>query len=244
MNRALADAVIGKGAWPVTSGIPIEPRAAIDLNQAQSLAYRHALGAAITFIWGPPGCGKTKTLSEIARSALESEKRVLICSNTNRAVDQVLYQLCRSLGSEHRAMQEGNIVRLGRIADDKLEREYRQFVTVDGIVERRAAELNVEKQRLEADIQRLNAATKQARAILAEFEALDQSEQIVADRQRQVNQITQDGQAAKAEMARKAIRADELAAELERRNAAFFKFLFRKETKSATIFSATKRSEM
>ena len=230
LNRSLADPVIGKGAWPTAPRIPIEAKGSNDLNQAQSRAYRNALEAAITFIWGPPGCGKTKTLGEIARSHFEADKRVLICSNTNRAVDQVLYQLCKGLGPEHRAMQEGNIVRLGRIADDKLEREYRQFVTVDGIVKRRSAELSAEKQRLQDRVERLDAATKQARTILAEFEAFDQSEHLIAAQQEQVNQLARDCQAAKAQMARNALRADELTEELARRNSAFFKFLRRKET--------------
>ena len=229
LNRALADPVIGMGTWPNAPEVPIEARASDDLNPAQSRACRHALEAAITFIWGPPGCGKTRTLAEIARSALEGEKRVLICSNTNKAVDQVLYQLCKSLGPEHRAMQEGNLVRWGRIADNKLESEYRQFVTIDGIVERRSTELNAEKQRVEEKIGRLEAPAEQARTILGKFAALDRAEQLVAMQQEKVNQLTQNGQAAKAEMEHSARQANEFAAELKRRNAAFFKFLRRKE---------------
>jgi hypothetical protein len=154
---------------------------------------------------------------------------VLICSNTNKAVDQVLYELCEGLGPEHRAMQEGKIVRLGRVADDKLQKKYREFVTIDGIVERRSADLKAEKQRLEDRIERLDAATRNARRDLVEFEALDRAEQLVAAQMEQVNQLARDGYAAKEEMARNALRANELAVELAGRKAAFFKFRYRRE---------------
>src|SRR5882724_11967530 len=179
---------MGQGTWPTAPESPIEPRGGADLNAAQRRAYQHAITDAVTFIWGPPGCGKTKTLGEIARSAFEGEKRVLICSNTNKAVDQVLYQLCKALGREHKAMQEGKVVRLGRVADDKLEKEYRDFVTVDGIVERRSAELKAEKQHLEEKIALLDARTERARQILALFESFEQAERQAAALQEQENQ--------------------------------------------------------
>jgi len=106
----------------------------------------------LTFIWGPPGCGKTMTLSAIVRSAFEDGKRTLICSSTNKAVDQVLYKICETLTSEHPATKESKVVRLGRIADDKLASQYRQYVELDEIVERRSDELKTEKSRLEAEI--------------------------------------------------------------------------------------------
>jgi hypothetical protein len=49
---------------------------------------------------------------------------MLICSNTNKAVDQVLYSICNALGKAHPAMQSGQIVRLGAIADPKLAGEF------------------------------------------------------------------------------------------------------------------------
>ena len=68
------------------------------------------------------------------RAAFEGEKRVLVCSNTNNAVDQVLLKICETLTERHPAMEEGRLVRLGRIADDKLKTKYEDYVTVDGIV--------------------------------------------------------------------------------------------------------------
>jgi hypothetical protein len=138
INRDIADAVVGKKPSPAAP-LPIpEARSDRHLNPKQNEALRRALNASISYVWGPPGCGKTYVLSEIVRSGYEAGKRILVCSNTNKAVDQVLYRLCENLGTQHPAMQEGRIVRVGTIADDKLKDNYYDFVTVDGIVERRS----------------------------------------------------------------------------------------------------------
>jgi superfamily II DNA or RNA helicase len=92
----------------------------------------------VTYLWGPPGTGKTTTLSALIQELFARGKRVLICSNTNRAVDQVLLNLCRTLGTDHEAMETGKILRLGRIAHDQLRQEYAEYITLEGIVERRS----------------------------------------------------------------------------------------------------------
>jgi hypothetical protein len=96
INRALSDAVIGRTASPPDPA-PISEVEATDLNPAQQKALQRSLTTAITYIWGPPGCGKTKTLGEIVRAVFEGAKRVLVCSNTNKAVDQVLFKICEAL---------------------------------------------------------------------------------------------------------------------------------------------------
>ena len=146
LNRTLADAVVQPGDLPKRPARPIRADDGSELEDSQREAYQTALREALTFIWGPPGCGKTMTLSAIVRSAFNSGKRTLICSNTNKAVDQVLYKICETLTHEHPAMKKGKVVRLGRIADDKLASRYRKYVAIDEIVERRSAEL--EKKRV------------------------------------------------------------------------------------------------
>ena len=55
----------------------------------------------VFYIWGPPGTGKTKTLSTVNIALFEDKKKVLLCSNTNQAVDQVLLNLCKTFGNSH-----------------------------------------------------------------------------------------------------------------------------------------------
>ena len=159
-NRALADAVVQPGVLPKRPARPIPADDGSELEDSQRKAYQTALREAVTFIWGPPGCGKTMTLGAIVHSAFNSGKRTLICSNTNKAVDQVLYKICETLTHEHPAMEEGKVVRLGRVADDKLESKYRKYVAIDEIVERRLTNLKEKKNQLESEIAQIDAQTK------------------------------------------------------------------------------------
>ena len=160
LNRTLADVVVQPGVLPNRPVHPIQANGGSELDDSQRAAYYTALREAVTFIWGPPGCGKTMTLSAIVHSAFNSGKRTLICSNTNKAVDQVLYKICEALTHEHPAMEGGKVVRLGRIADDKLESKYGKYVAIDEIAERRSAELEGKKSQLEAEIARNDAYTQ------------------------------------------------------------------------------------
>ena len=164
LNRTLADAVVQPGALPKRPARPIRADDGSELEESQREAYQTALREALTFIWGPPGCGKTMTLSAIVRSAFNSGKRTLICSNTNKAVDQVLYKICETLTHEHPAMEGGKVVRLGRVADDKLESKYRKYVAIDEIMERHSAKLAEKKSQLEAEIAQVEARIAQIEA--------------------------------------------------------------------------------
>ncbi len=59
-------------------------------NPAQLSAIQNALSFPVSFIWGPPGTGKTKTLSMIMYALASQGKRVLVVSHANRAVDNAL----------------------------------------------------------------------------------------------------------------------------------------------------------
>lgn len=61
------------------------------LNQEQQLAVKFALLADDVFcIHGPPGTGKTRTLVEIVRRAAEAGEDVLVCADSNQAVDNLV----------------------------------------------------------------------------------------------------------------------------------------------------------
>ncbi|MFF0247669.1 DEAD/DEAH box helicase [Streptosporangium sandarakinum] len=69
------------------------PRGALDPD-GQLPAFRRALAVPdLLLILGPPGTGKTRTITEIAVACAARGERVLITSHTNRAVDNVLEQL-------------------------------------------------------------------------------------------------------------------------------------------------------
>jgi len=144
------------------------------LNRKQQDAVCLALANSVLYIWGPPGTGKTALLSVVVQSLLESGKRVLVCSNTNRAVDQVLFNICKTLTRNHEAMEQGRILRLGRIANNDLV-EFEEFVTLSGIVARKSRDLTVRKELLDAEILRNALRTEQVEQALGRFTELDES---------------------------------------------------------------------
>ena len=61
----------------------------LDLNDSQNSFLSKAISSDISYLWGPPGTGKTQTLTSLIETFCENNERTLICSNTNMAVDQV-----------------------------------------------------------------------------------------------------------------------------------------------------------
>jgi len=166
LNTKLADSVVSNSGQAVLVA-PLQSRTNLKKgNESQNRAIGLALANEVTYLWGPPGTGKTYTLSILIKELFDRNKRVLICSNTNQAVDHVLLALCKELGTGHPAMQEGRFVRLGRIVHDGLRREYAEYVTLDGIVERRSSDLQERKIVLEATLEESAIGTPTSSAIL------------------------------------------------------------------------------
>jgi hypothetical protein len=87
------------------------------LDPGQLAAFQRALTVPDQLlILGPPGTGKTRTISEIATACAARRQRVLITSHTNRAVDNVLERLPGHILS----------VRVGN--EDSMTRQARQFM--------------------------------------------------------------------------------------------------------------------
>lgn len=228
INRQLADAVIGYGE-PLPNPEPIPTSDETRLNVAQRNAHRRALTETLSYIWGPPGTGKTMTLGAIVRSAFEGGKRVLVCSNTNKAVDQILFHVCKVLDVDHPAMVEGKVVRLGRIADDKLAARYSAFITVDGIVERRSAELQKRKSEIEDEIARIDVRTERSRHVLERFEALDIAESEVSKQKEATNRAAREEKERQTLLHRTLESVGVLEKELQERRTAVFGFFKRSE---------------
>lgn len=145
-----------------------------------------ALSNEICWLWGPPGTGKTDTLSALIRLLYERAERVLICSNTNQAVDQVLLKLCRKMRETNDpALDEGRVLRLGRI-EDELRKEFGDFIEPDRIVERQSTALVERQSQLESELERLGREVAFAEGVLRRFAELDAARKALDDVSREV----------------------------------------------------------
>ncbi len=82
------------------------------LNDFQIKAARSVVKKPVSFVWGPPGTGKTQTLAFAAANLVALGEKVLIISNTNIAVDVALQKTLDYLKDESEYF-DGKFVRFG-----------------------------------------------------------------------------------------------------------------------------------
>ncbi|PLT30571.1 AAA domain-containing protein [Peribacillus deserti] len=85
-----------------------------------------------TFVWGPPGTGKTYTLARVAANKYSKNQRVLILSHSNQAVDVLMAEISSFLKKKGK-FKEGEILRYGSNAGEKLD----ESITVQNLLEKR-----------------------------------------------------------------------------------------------------------
>lgn len=81
-------------------------------NQHQLTAAAHVLANQVSYIWGPPGTGKTKTLGLTVAALLNAGKSVLVVAHSNVAVDVAMFGIAQNV---HRSpeYQAGRVLRYG-----------------------------------------------------------------------------------------------------------------------------------
>ncbi|OIQ12617.1 AAA domain-containing protein [Neomoorella thermoacetica] len=107
-----------------------------DLNREQMEAVNRSLGQRVTFIWGPPGTGKTRTIGALVRELVQRGDRVLVTSHTNVAVDTALISVIKALDDNE--IQGGAVVRVDALAREDPEL---QQVTMEAVLERKSKDL-------------------------------------------------------------------------------------------------------
>lgn len=66
----------------------------------------------VTFVWGPPGTGKTYTLARVAANLYIQKKKVLVLAQSNAAVDVLMTEIHQFLNQKQK-FKEGDILRYG-----------------------------------------------------------------------------------------------------------------------------------
>lgn len=153
------------------------------LNPRQLEAFQRALTIPdLLLVWGPPGTGKSRTITEIARAYSAQGRRVLITAGTHKAVDNVLEQF---LSDKHLM-----VVRFGH--EDRILETVRARLTIDEQtramkqqVLQRTHELAAQLQTFTQTTGLLHTRRAQAQTLLSHWHDLQQ-------RQREVQQQLSD----------------------------------------------------
>ncbi|MFI7445805.1 DEAD/DEAH box helicase [Nonomuraea indica] len=138
-NAAAALAAVTPPDVRVPSRQPIPPGLS-GLNQGQRAAVQLGLTHGVTWLWGPPGTGKTTTVAALIAELCSRGKHVLLAAPTNAALDVAIHALLKRRPD----LADGALVRIGQPADSTLHRS----VLVDEIAATRGAP--VARRRVEA----------------------------------------------------------------------------------------------
>ena len=112
-------------------------------NARQREAVQKAQSNPVLFLWGPPGTGKTTILGKIISDYVKEDESVLLCSNTNRAVDVSILKALEVSDYEQTPIKEKSL-RWGDVFLN--EEDDLQYVKVSSHLERLAKEKRAEVQ--------------------------------------------------------------------------------------------------
>jgi superfamily I DNA and/or RNA helicase len=104
------------------------------LNQLQSDALEVVASNSVTYIWGPPGTGKTTTMGSIVAALASLGQKVLLVSNTNLAIDTAL-ERCLERFSDVKELSGGEMLRLGTMVKPELIKKYSSKIDLDSLFE-------------------------------------------------------------------------------------------------------------
>lgn len=153
------------------SGEPV----AIDatgLNAEQAAAVASSLGRDTTFIWGPPGTGKTRMIGRIGAELVHRGRSLLLVSHTNAAVDQAILKIADELGAE---LVDGTVLRLGDPADPALRERTRLLASTH--IDERGAALAEEREQLTAERAEREARVLEVQRLVALWDWLPVAEE-------------------------------------------------------------------
>lgn len=99
----------------------------------------------VTFVWGPPGTGKTYTLARVAANKYFQQKRILILSHSNQAVDVLISEVSSFIVKKSR-FREGEVLRFGTNTSEALSMD--KILTANQLLEKQEPGLAESKDKL------------------------------------------------------------------------------------------------
>jgi superfamily I DNA and/or RNA helicase len=166
-----------------TDSKPLDKHFDSVLNEKQLEAIRKTQNYDPTFIWGPPGTGKTTTVARAVIQNYRNGKSTLLVSNTNGAIDVALRAIGKELEFSDPEFHSGKVLRLGTISDPEIRRKYGTYVELEQVVQRLSQPLyeeigDIKKQiekleKSKTEFERLNYVEKQLRILAPQIENLN-----------------------------------------------------------------------
>lgn len=102
----------------------------VGLDDSQFRSVQKCFGQDVTFLWGPPGTGKTHTLARLIATAALGGKKVIATAIANVAVDQLAIKTVKALEASARGrelLDDGRVLRFGHSRLPEVTREERLF---------------------------------------------------------------------------------------------------------------------
>lgn len=135
------------------------------LDASQRAAVQLCSDSDLAFVWGPPGTGKTVTLTQVIEELRAQDQRILLASTTNAAIDEVLAKLSRRPWFAA-AVEAGEVTRLGRSTAETFGAE------LGDLVARRHDAHGAARLRLRARLDEAEQLVRHGKTMLAELAAV------------------------------------------------------------------------
>ena len=138
-----------------------------ELDFAQIDAIKSAVCNNMTFIWGPPGTGKTTVISSVVAELLNRDRSVLLVSHTNSAVNNAIGKIDKKYYSEHGETQNEQypILRLGAGGG-----ELESRLQLESQIEAVSHDLMLEKGHLEKEFDKRQKEVVKLKKVITKFD--------------------------------------------------------------------------
>jgi hypothetical protein len=141
------------------------------------------LASEVTFVWGPPGTGKTFNIAALVASLAALGETVLVTAHTHAAVEQALWALIEPPEDERLPgllyasdlLSEGKLIKVGPVRSDKIDRS----ASLDALLEDRAKQRDTTISTLDAEQHRVSLELESLEQKLSPWRALRNAEDIL-----------------------------------------------------------------
>ena len=169
------------------------------LNSLQASSLDVVSRNPVTYIWGPPGTGKTTTMGSIVSALANAGLRTLLVSNTNLALDTAL-ERCLDRTAEKSELLPGAMLRIGTMVKPELIDKYSDAIDLDLRVEIESAPLRKLLEEKSSALQKAKNITSDLKEKYEEFQDYERSTMAVVRLEEQITSFNKAQETKKSEI--------------------------------------------